>query len=436
MDSLLLNFFFFLRPATYLDITIGGWGLLELFAMSFLAIMVLLFIAGAKSRTNRVGHSWLDIVMYAYIFWCFTVYLAYLEKSQLRDALKFALPFFTFIVVKNSIRSREQFIKYLKMMLIGFSIPIIVTTILIAAKQGLDDENYWTGILRYKGAYPNPHDLGHNMALFIMIAVLYWVMRNEHARTLVGNVRAYRRYVRWNLWVQVLLGLLVALALFSLYKSVVRTAFLGLAIFVFLFLFFYNKKWLLVAGAAVTLAVVLMWSVWSLIFFDVVQVYEGKQSAEHFGSGRPEIWEHNWKIFSEMPIDRQLAGVGIGNRGFVQTEIRGNENIWNSHNDFLEVMIQTGYIGIFLYLVMQILILAAILRVRGRERYVFFAIFVAVTFMNFSSNSYVSRVGLGQELYMILAYIQAVPAMAATGTVRRKISDLTRTGKRAPIVSR
>lgn len=80
--------------------------------------------------------------------------------------------------------------------------------------------------------------------------------------------------------------------------------------------------------------------------------------------------------------------------------------VWNSHNDFLEVMMQTGLIGLLIYLMMQFCIYSKIRQLKGKELYVFLALFYAVNFMNFISNSYVSRFGLGQIFYAVLAFIE------------------------------
>ena len=388
--------------------------MLELSAIFFFGIMLLLYGLQLGSRSQGRISSALDIVMQVFVVWAVAVYLIYFDKSQVRDLLKFVLPYFTYLLIRNSIRNREQFVRLLLWMLIGFSVPVVVTTVLVATNKGLEVENYWTGIMRFKGAYQNSHDMGHNMTFLIMTVVLFWVMRKEQASAIADDVKLFLRQRRWNVQINLFLTVLVVLALYCLYKSVVRTAYLGLALFGFWCLYFYNKKWLIISFATVTAAIVLMWSVWSLIFYDVLEVYQGKKSADHFGSGRPQIWDHNWKIFSGMTFDRQLAGVGIGNRVGMGEKHMLKDNIWNSHNDILEVMIQTGYIGFLLYIIMQMLIFRAILKMQGREKYVFISLFFAVTFMNFSSNSYVSRFGLGQELYMILAYIQVAPLVKSS----------------------
>jgi O-antigen ligase len=78
----------------------------------------------------------------------------------------------------------------------------------------------------------------------------------------------------------------------------------------------------------------------------------------------------------------------------------------DSHNDWLDVLMQTGAVGLLLLLALQILILKAILRVPGHEKYAFLSVYLAVIVMMFVSNSYVWRIQVGHIYYIMLAYIE------------------------------
>jgi O-antigen ligase len=117
------------------------------------------------------------------------------------------------------------------------------------------------------------------------------------------------------------------------------------------------------------------------------------------GSGRPTIWANDFAKYARLPIDQQLAGIGIG------TEFT-SEGEFGGHNDWLRILWDTGIIGFVLFAWLQILILRAILRMRGRERHVFLALFAAVNVMMLVSNSYNMRIQVSQLYYMILAFIE------------------------------
>jgi O-antigen ligase len=195
------------------------------------------------------------------------------------------------------------------------------------------------------------------------------------------------------------------LALYCLYNSFVRTCFLGLAVFVYYYLFRINKKALIIITVAVGIIGVMSAAVLYTIFFDMVDAAEGKTSAERFGSGRPYIWMHNLTEFSNFSLDRKLAGAGIGNRRNIHSSSLGDD-VWNSHNDLLEVLMQTGIIGFIIFIMMQFFMFQKIRRLEGREKYIFLALFFAVFFMNCVSNSYIVRFGLGQMYYIVLSYIE------------------------------
>jgi len=144
------------------------------------------------------------------------------------------------------------------------------------------------------------------------------------------------------------------------------------------------------------------------LLYDYDKVKTGVWDEGELGSGRPKIWKHNLDIFWSMPIDRQLAGAGIGNKG-----VSGTDGVVDSHNDYLEMMMNTGIVGLLLYLTMQLLMLHKILRLPGREKHVFLGVFMAVVLMNFSSNSYITRAALAQMLFLVLAYIELPSAARA-----------------------
>ena len=154
--------------------------------------------------------------------------------------------------------------------------------------------------------------------------------------------------------------------------------------------------------AVVTLGIILYTIMQRTILWDFNKVEAGVWSKQELAAGRPRIWENNLRIFANMPIDRELGGVGIGNKDI----FGGTEGITDSHNDYLDVMIQTGVVGLVLYLLMQFLLLRKILDLSGKEKHVFVAMFIAVTGMNLSSNSYISRSAIAQLFFLAMTYVE------------------------------
>jgi hypothetical protein len=70
---------------------------------------------------------------------------------------------------------------------------------------------------------------------------------------------------------------------------------------------------------------------------------------------------------------------------------------------------QLGGVGIGLLVAIYWLMFRRIMRLPSESKPLFLALFGAVLVMNFLSNSYVTRVGLGQLFVMVLVGIHCIP---------------------------
>lgn len=398
MEIILIKIFAFLRPVMFIDLNVNilGLNLFELSAMAFFGLLVFMIFMKASIRRN-LSLSGIDFFIVAFAVWCLAVYLIYIEKADIKEMLKLVIPLFTYIVAKKIILDRKQYLNVMFFIILGFAIPEILSALYILIGKGVYTVNYWTGLVRHQGVYANSHNMAHNMTLSVMLIVIYVTLAKLQGET-------GKRYITGG--VKVLFIVVAGLALYLLYNSFVRTSILGLVIFTFLYLWFFNKKLLGVWTVALGITAVLAGPLLYLIFFDVVDVVVGDRTVERLGSGRLYIWSHNLSVFSSLSFDRQLAGVGIGNRVDAMRFVEGTDNVWNSHNDYLEVLMQTGIVGFILFMSIQILFIKRIQKMEGREKYIFVAFFAAISFMNFVSNSYVTRFGLAQLFFLIMTYVE------------------------------
>ncbi|WP_320175160.1 O-antigen ligase family protein [Maridesulfovibrio sp.] len=396
MTSLLILFFFF-RPIMFVEI---GWlvfslNVTEVFAIFASGILIVAFIMRAIV-TKKINISIVDFFLFSFVFWVWFVYLLYLDHSNVKDAAKFVLPFITYFVLKNVVTTVKDYSRYIKLMLIGYSVPILASTFLIVQGKGLYKVLYWNNLFRYSGAYVNPHNLAHCMALYLMTLMIFAVICSQYDDLV--PILKQRLFFVFSCMISVF-------ALYCLYKSYVRTCFFGLLLFIYYYLFRVNKKLLAFLSLIMGVVLILSAAVVYTIFFDMVDAVKGPDKSQ-FGSGRPMIWKHNIETYAAQPLDGILAGVGVGSVTSHINERQKVGDVLNSHNDFLDVLTQTGLIGFILFIVFQLCLLQKIRLLEGRERYAFLALFLAVTFMNFVSNSYVTRFGLGQMFYALLAYIE------------------------------
>jgi hypothetical protein len=364
----------------------------EIAGVGLFSLIVLVFLSNSATRKS-IALSAVDVGIIAFSLWCVSIYVIYLDRARISEVVKMLVPLLSYILVKNVVASRLDYQKLLFWMIVGFSVPLVASVYLIAVGQGLDYVSYWTGIPRWEGVYTGAHNLGHSMTLLVICIVLY-------ARLMTSSNDkggAARRSITY-----VVLALLVGTAVFCLYKSQVRSALLGLLVFSAIYLIAYNRRLLLLGTAGLTVLAVVTLPYWMPILLpDVWLVQHGKADVSAIGSGRQTFWLHNLQLFGALPIDRQLAGVGIGNR-----DSFSDEDVIDSHSDWIDVLMQTGIVGVVLLLVIQLLILRAILRMAKGEKYAYLALFFAINTMMLVSNSFVWRIQVSHLYFIMLAFVE------------------------------
>jgi O-antigen ligase len=396
MDLLLLQLFAFLRPIMFLDlgVQIGGLNVFEVAALLLTGALLGGMLIRAAVRKD-LALSGADLLMIGFAIWCIVIYFVYIDRADVKELAKFVLPFLGYVVAKNILVERGAYRTLILIMILGFVPPLVVTTVMTLLGKGAEWVNFWTGSARYQGLYSGPHNMAHNMTFLLMLIGLYVALSRTD-----GAKRLSRRTL-------VLLSTMALAALYCLYFSGVRTAIIGLAVFAAMVLLFVNRRALL-WGVAVLVLIGIGFSqqLRDRLYYESVAMERDTTatSDEIVASGRPYIWRKNMEEFLAMPIDRQLAGVGIGN----SKRRPGSDlkQIGDSHNDVLEVLIQTGIVGFLLFLGLNLALFLAVLRLQGIERYAFLGLFLAVMFMNLASNSYVSRFGLAQMYYVVFAYVE------------------------------
>lgn len=400
MEVLLLSLYAFLRPI--LSMQIGG---LELF--EFAAIVLFLLLAGALlinlGVQRQLQFSPVDLWMLAFIIWCLSIYAIYPGDSNFRETLRLIIPLLGYIVVGNVVANRQGYLRVIQWMIIGFAVAVLVNTAVIVNGGGVESVSYWTQVPRWQGVYDGPHTLGHYMLFVVFLLSVYVVLRRNFSPS-----EKTRRYTAK----KILLVMVAVGAVFCLGMSQARTAMVGLVLFLIGYGYIYHRRaWLIGLLVAVGVGVAVAPKVAPIVFHDAYFVAEGRGTDEDLGSGRPKIWQAHWDLLMSAPLDKKLAGVGVGNRELL---VKNPLGVWSSHNDWLELLVQTGFVGAALYLAIQIALLFRILRVEGNERYVFLMIFLAVSVMNAVSNSYVTRFGLAQLYYLLMAYVEVTARQRVT----------------------
>jgi len=190
-----------------------------------------------------------DALILAFSTWVIARTVIYIDASYISQLTKLLVPLLSYTVVKNVIQDREEYRRMIFWIIVGFSIPTLLSAGQIASgvSEAVDQVKYQTGIVRWQGVYSNPHNFGHSMTLLLMTSVLYVSLLGIHKDGRHGVSPRVEN---------VLLGILAAIALFCLYKSAVRSAVLGLLLFLGLYGYMQNKKALLLGGSALAVVAV------------------------------------------------------------------------------------------------------------------------------------------------------------------------------------
>jgi O-antigen ligase len=404
MDGLLLTLFFFARPIMFIEtgLEVAGLNFFELATIAFscvLAVVAIINVMVAKFEPLSAT-EW---SIAAFVVWCSAVALTYSEDVDFKIYVKMVLPLLTFIILKRAIVTRQRYVNLLWWCILGFAVPVVWSAVLIYRGVSPVETIYWTGLERYRGVYLNLHSMGHSMGFFLMLVTVFLVVtRFRRSASLPGRDWTKRA----------LIAILVLCAVYCLGKGHVRTVYIGMLVFFFLVLLAYNRKAFTALSCAAVILTIVFAPLLATIFFDVVEPLQGKRPITWAGSGRPNIWKHNLEIYAAVPFDRQLAGVGIGNtmrdNDFYLLRPKSSllKNVWQSHNDFLELIMETGAIGFVLMLLVNVFLFLSIWRSAARERYVFLACFGAVGVMNALSNGYVSFFGVAQLYWMLMSYVE------------------------------
>ncbi|MCG3203045.1 MAG: hypothetical protein NFCOHLIN_02962 [Gammaproteobacteria bacterium] len=401
MTGLVLGILFFARPIMFVDAqyAFGGLNLFEILTIALTFLLVILAAVNAL-RGNGIRLSPIDIAIIMLVAWCSTVALVYPENTDFKAYVKLVLPPITFMVLKRAIATQRQYVRLLRLMIIGFAIPVALSAYAIHEGTGLAARIFWTGLERYSGVYNGIHTMGHNMGFLIMSVCVYLMLCDENVKASITR-----------LTMMCFLPVLCGAALYCLFHGQVRTVYVGLFVFLSIVLVQYSTRWFIFFAGAVILSVAMFASIYSTVFFDVVDVFSGHRDIKEAGSGRPLIWQHNLRIFANLPIDQKIAGVGIGNyltdpfRDIDAADKITSEHVWNSHNDYLEMLMEIGVIGLLLTMWLYAVIAKRVLQIERRARIVFLGLLVAVGVMNVLSNSYIARFGLAQMFFMVLTYI-------------------------------
>lgn len=352
-----------------------------------------------------------------FFFICY-ILLSCLWGATLRENFRFSLPFFMYFSARTVLTDKRQIKTMVGLGICGFILPIVGSFLLIMKGQSVSMEVYETGVIRYKGLYLKTHSFAHSMMVFIVLITIFYDTINTSLRNYINKI-CLSSFI-----------IITAMALFNIYKSVTRTVFLGLGLFVSIYLAGRRKYILLFSLAGLAVLKLVTSSRVQELFFDIINPLTGKGSWRLMGSGRLGGWHDILYGFLNAPIEYFFLGVGIGN------ESRGT--FGGAHSDWLSLFVSLGVIGVLFYSFFLVSLVLDILRspLEKSTKSLYIAFVFSVITMNMASNSYLSRFDLGQFFFLILSTFYGMKNLSLTGHsfTTTANSELTRisTRLRAP----
>jgi hypothetical protein len=384
---LIFAIFIFFRPLTLAvpyDI-IQNYYILELFSITFsyLFIFVLLF------NLQRVK---IDKISFLIFLYCAYVGFSFLWGSSMREVGRMTLPFVVFFYARMKLDDDKKIKILLAACVIGYIYPLIGSAISILAGYAGVQLVWHSGVMKSSGILSEIHSYGHAMLFFSFLYALFLQTIEEDNRR-----------------IRIFLFCLVVLSTFCLYKSSVRTVFLGYVVFWGVYLLAMNRKFFVIFVFAL-----LCFIVANQLYFEKVfwQTTDPKaRSLDSASSGRISIWKHNLSVYNnDYSLDQKIFGIGLGKEGQPWHIGKKGPYVKSSHGDYLSLLMGLGPIGLMLYLFLYLILMYDIFlsAIDIKLRIIFIGVLFSVIVMNLVSNSYIVRVELAQYFWLFMGIFYAL----------------------------
>jgi O-antigen ligase len=363
---LVLIAFAILRPMSLMgreDLAIGALGITELMGVGISYLLILLLLAGMK----QIKFDLLSLFILAFIFYAIE---SLIWGSELRRTSQAILPFILFFSIRTFITETKQVRALLIFLVLGFIIPIAFSTYNIILGKSIQMIEWHNQLPRFAGAFTGIHTLSYSMLFF---SFLYCILH---------HIYQFRNSLN-----RFLVGFILILSAYCLYKSLTRTAMVGFILFWLIYLWGINKRAFFIAIViSVIVGVVFSNHIYSIVF------KKENIDLNTATSGRVTLFVSNIKLFLDSSFLQQLFGRGLG-----------GEHRFRFHNDYISLLMELGITGLFLYLILLFYLLKDIFLCKDKKtKYLFGAILISVAIINFGSNAVIFRIEFSQYFWTIM----------------------------------
>lgn len=370
--------FVLLRPITFVfaKYELFGLNVLEYFSIIFSYFLIVPILANIRKIK-------LDKINFLIVIFCAYVLLSFLWGSEIAKIARVVLPFVFLFYSRIFLISQKRINALLVAAIIGYIYPILGSFYSIIMGIGREKLVYTAEFTKYGGLFLAIHPFAHAMLIFIFLYILF-----------LNEVKISNAVIKYGM------GLIAIISIYCIFRSHVRTVFLGSIFFFSIYFFKTNKKYFYIFACIVSIYIIFNLPQVENVFWQTP--IEQERSFDKASTGRITTWEHNLKAFSEYSIEQKIGGIGLGGEG--EKVIKGKILVEPSHNDYLTLLMTIGPVGLFLYLIIYLVLLIDVYfsKIDKVRKIWFISFLISVCVMNFVSNAYISRVELSQYFWIIM----------------------------------
>ncbi|MCM3068383.1 O-antigen ligase family protein [Priestia flexa] len=328
-----------------LSVTLSSYNINIGFALKPYMIIVGVFFIFKFSKFKFYRLRLFEIVMFVfYIYYCSTGLFAKYPEFSIRLIIGIIITLVSYIIMKD-ILSRVGILKLEKIISTSGIIFNLASIILYTIGMYSLHFNFIGNQIRSYGLLVDrsvPRLIGTfsdpNIFCFCNFIFFYYYLTHLNSKSSKLGL---------------LLSTITLLLTFS--RGAILAVLLGLFIF-FISVKVKTKVKMLVLGSIFVYLIILIAD--SFFSIDILEVITSRfeSSAEDNGSGRFTLWEHGLTLFQSHPI----FGIGIFNFRPYNNEYFGSHLYM--HNTFLEILTESGLIGLTLYLLIFIVLVIEVCR--------------------------------------------------------------------------
>ncbi len=296
---------------------------------------------------KKIKIDTLDLLIVFLALLIFRSLLKGINSESIIIFLKMYLNLLFYFIGKKIINYKKLEIKFLK----AFEIVIFVNLLFLVTQKGFI---YWGNVNTFKGPYYYKTDCAIALSEAFIFLRFYLISK-------VGKNRI-KGFVSLFLFIPLTLFLANSRAFLAIYL---------LVIFIFIFCEYYSKL-SLKKVFFITSNIVISFFIFIIFKFEFIKINFKKYLTIDFSNffseknlqGRNIIWEGIYNKFTQSNLFDRLFGVNLyGDK--LQTAFF--KNGVHSHSIYLKLLFSTGYIGLSIYIMIQIIILIEVRKIDDKQ---------------------------------------------------------------------